>query len=76
VAGTYDCDNELSCSIKCGEFPDELKTDQLLKKDSALWSKYHVFHLSCFVFMLMNYPVSFIVWRVKYFVLYPHPHAI
>ena len=40
VAGTCECGNEPSGSLKCGEFPDQLKTDQLLKKDFAAWSKY------------------------------------
>ena len=39
MAGTYDCGNESSGSIKCGEFLDYLKTMQLLKKDCAPWSK-------------------------------------
>ena len=38
MAGTCDCGHELSGSIKCGEF-DWLRTGQLLKKDSAPWSK-------------------------------------
>ena len=39
VAGTYDYGNETSGSIKFGEFLDQLRTGQLLKKDSAAWSK-------------------------------------
>jgi len=35
VAGTCECGNELSGSIKCGEFLDWLKTGYLLKKNSA-----------------------------------------
>ena len=43
---TYDTDkwrncesgNELSGSIKSGEFTDYLRTGQLLKKESATWS--------------------------------------
>ena len=35
VTGTCECGNELSGSIKCEEFLDQLKTGQLLKKDSA-----------------------------------------
>ena len=38
VAGCNEYGNEPSGSIKCGEFLDCLTTDQLLKKDSALWS--------------------------------------
>ena len=39
VVDTCECDNEPSGSIKCGEFLDYLKKYQLLKKDSAPWSK-------------------------------------
>ena len=39
VAGTCECGNEPSGSIKCEEFIDYLKTGQLLKKDPAAWSK-------------------------------------
>jgi hypothetical protein len=35
--GTCECGNEHSGSMKCGEFPDKVKTDWLLKKDSAPW---------------------------------------
>ena len=35
VAGTCDCGNEPLGSVQCGEFLDQLKTGQLLKKDSA-----------------------------------------
>ena len=38
MAGTCECGNEQSGSIKCGEFLDYLKTGKLLKKDSAAWS--------------------------------------
>ena len=41
VAGNCECGNEASGSIKCRESLDQLKTSQLLKKDSALWSEYH-----------------------------------
>ena len=40
VAGGYECGNEPSGSVKCGEFLDQLQTSQLLKKDSAPWRKY------------------------------------
>ena len=40
VAGTCECGNELSGSIKCREFLDQLRTDQFLKKDCTPWSKY------------------------------------
>ena len=40
MVGTCDCGNEPSCTIKCGEFLDSLKTYQLIKKDSVPWSKY------------------------------------
>ena len=39
MAGTCECANEPSGSIKCGEFLDYLRTEELLKKDSAPWSK-------------------------------------
>ena len=39
VAGTCECGNEPSGSLKCEEFLDQLKTGQLLK-ESAPWSKY------------------------------------
>ena len=34
-----ECGNEPSGSVKSGEFLDQLQTCQLLKKDSAPWSK-------------------------------------
>ena len=40
VAGTCECGNEPSGSIKCGESLGQLQTGQLLKKDSVLWGKY------------------------------------
>ena len=39
VAGICECGNELSGSIKCGEFLDQMKTGRLLKKASAPWSQ-------------------------------------
>ena len=39
VAGTCECGNEHSGSIKCGKFLDQLQTGQLLKKDCAPWSE-------------------------------------
>jgi hypothetical protein len=39
VAGTCEWGIELSGSTKLGEFLDWLRTDQLLKKDSAPWSE-------------------------------------
>ena len=35
MAGTCECGNEHSGSIKCEDFLDQLKTNQLLKKNSA-----------------------------------------
>jgi hypothetical protein len=35
VVGSCENGNELSASIKCGEFLDQLRTCQLSKKDSA-----------------------------------------
>ena len=40
VEGTCECGNEPSGSIKYGEFLDQLKTGQLLKKDCAPWNEY------------------------------------
>ena len=39
MAGTCECGNEPSGSIKCGEFIDYLKTGLRLKKDCTAWSK-------------------------------------
>ena len=39
MAGTSECGNEHSGSIKYREFPDYLRTDKLPKKDFAAWSK-------------------------------------
>ena len=39
MADACECGNEPSGSVKCGEFLDQLQTSQLLKKDSAPWSK-------------------------------------
>ena len=40
MVGTFECSNEPSGSIKCGEFLDQLRTGQLLKKDCAPWSEW------------------------------------
>ena len=42
MADTCECDNEPPGSIKCGEFLDRLRTEQLLKKDFAAWRNYLV----------------------------------
>ena len=39
MAGTCECGDEPSGSIECGEFFDELRIDQLLKKDCVPLSK-------------------------------------
>ena len=39
VAGCCECGNEPSGSTKCGEFLDQLRTCQLLRKDYALWGQ-------------------------------------
>ena len=39
MAGACEYGNELSGSLKCGEFLEWMRTGQLLK-DSAPWSKY------------------------------------
>ena len=41
LTDAFECCNEPSGSVKCGEFLDQLQTSQLLKKDSAPWSKYN-----------------------------------
>jgi hypothetical protein len=53
VAGACECDNEPSGFIKCGEFLDWLQTDQLLKKDCAVWSKKVIKYLKHTVKRLM-----------------------
>jgi len=40
VAGTFECGNEPWGYLTYEEYLDWLKTDQLLKKDCAAWSKY------------------------------------
>jgi len=40
MAGACEGGNEPSDFIKCGEFLDYLRSGLLLKKESALWSKY------------------------------------
>ena len=40
LAHACECGDEPSVSVKCGEFLDQLQASQLLKKDSAPWSKY------------------------------------
>ena len=37
MAGSCECGNEPSGSIKCGEFLNWLRTGYLLKKDSVSW---------------------------------------
>ena len=39
VTDACECGNEPSGSVKYEEFLDQLQTSQLLKKDSAPWSK-------------------------------------
>jgi hypothetical protein len=39
AAGFCECGNEHSVAKKCSEFLDLLRDGQLLKKDSAPWSK-------------------------------------
>ena len=47
MSGVCEFGNELSVSIKCGQFLGQLKTCQLLNKDSAPWSLVTVKHLFC-----------------------------
>ena len=53
VADACECGNELSGSVKCGEFLDQLQTSQLLKNYSAPWSKQ--MNISAFVGVLIKY---------------------
>ena len=46
VAGTGECGNEPSGYIECGEFIDQLKSGQFLKKDSVPWSELVMFEES------------------------------
>ena len=39
MADACECGNEPSGSVKCGEFLDYVQASQLLRKDSAPWSK-------------------------------------
>ena len=47
---TCECGNEPSGSIKCGEFLDQLRYSQLVKKDSAPWSQFLVWLVSQLTF--------------------------
>ena len=38
MAGFFECDNEPSGFIKCGEFLDKVRKSYLLRKASASWS--------------------------------------
>jgi hypothetical protein len=38
MTGACECGNEFLDSIKCGEFLDQMRNGQLLKKDPAPWS--------------------------------------
>ena len=39
LADAFECGNEPSGFVKCGEFLDQLQISQLHKKESAQWSK-------------------------------------
>ena len=39
VKSSCRCDDETSCSVKCGDFVDQMRIGQRLKKDSGIWSK-------------------------------------
>ena len=56
MADGCECGNEPSGSVKCGEFLDQLQTGQLLKKDSAQWSKK--------VSKLLQLVLSFACWAL------------
>ena len=60
VAGCFDCGNELPVSIKCGEFLDQLRTGQLLKKGSAAWSYCNHYIINC-----MQCPVASVTDLVR-----------
>ena len=60
VAGCCECGNEPSGSIKCGEFLDQLRTSQLLKKNSAPWS-YLVSQLASQLIQLVGWLVAQLV---------------
>jgi hypothetical protein len=58
VAGSCDCCNELSGSIKCGEFFERLRNCSLLKRDSAAWSwlvGYLFIYLFIYLFSMEGY---------------------
>ena len=66
VADACECGNELSGSVKCGEFLEQLQTSQLLKKDSAPWSK-QVLH-GCETWTVTEIMKSFLEawdWKIK-----------
>ena len=56
MAGTCECANEPSGSIKCGEFLAWLRTGWLLRGDSAAWLvvKYFVCAMSLFSLPLLH----------------------
>ena len=70
VADACECGNEPWGSVKCGEFLDYLQTSQLLKKDSAQWSKKVCI---CLLFVCMQYFVSHTIGPTD---LHPSPLPI
>ena len=61
VADACECGNEPSGCIKCGEFLDQLQTSQLLKKDSAPWSKYVLLKQYTCILHNLFFPSSYVV---------------
>ena len=69
VADAFECGNEPSGSVKCGEFLDQLQNSQLLKKDSAPWSKKGVNILYAFYHKIQRSVVSFVTFMVFFSLL-------
>ena len=64
MAGVSECGNEISGSIKCGEFLDWLRNCQLLKRDSIplswlIFTSCHPIHPSINTFSLLLFIVTF-----------------
>ena len=70
VAGTCECGKEPSGSITFGEFFDQIRNGQLLKKDSAAWSKQvSKFDHLC-LFFLTSQPTSPTLQRKISFIVF------
>ena len=64
MADTCECGNEPSGSVKYGEFLDQLQTSQLLKKDSAPWSKQVSVYSYCYAFSVLCILFHCVVLRI------------